>query len=251
MRYQESFEVYSSMIDMNGQIRPSDLIRFMQETADHQMRDEGPSYVEFFEMGQAFIITRMLVKIHKQLVEYDRVKGSTWSAGAKGATFYRNYLLEKDGELAAEAYSEWTVVNHRTGKLCRTSEVDISNFSKDELREPILPKRFRYPKDLEWKEMETHCVRYSECDMNRHMNNAVYLNLLWDLIPEVWDKEVTSINIRYMHEAAEGADITIRMTEIDPAFAGDPDAEEVYGFHTEVDGQTNVECLFGVRGVNR
>ena len=247
MKYQEKFEVASSMIDRNGHIRPSDLIRFMQETADHQMRDEKPSYVELFEQGQAFIITRMLVKVHAQLLEYDHVLGSTWSAGCKGATFYRNYLLERGEELCAEAYSEWTVVNHKTGKLCRASEVDISSYSKDELRAPVLPKRFRFPKDLPWEEVEVHRVRYSECDMNRHMNNAVYLNLLWDHIPEIWDKEVTSLNIRYMHEAAEGTAITIRMTQIDSEFSGDPDAEEVFGFLTEVEGQTNVECMIGVR----
>ena len=247
MRFQEHFETASCMVDKNDNIRPSDLVRFMQETADHQMRDEKPSYADLFRQGQAFIVTRMVIQIHAQLHEYDKVDGYTWSAGHKGATFYRNYLLKRGDELAAEAYSEWTVVDHRTGKLCRVSDVDISNFSKDEMIEPQLPKRFRYPKGQEFEQLDTHIVRYSECDMNRHMNNAVYFNLLWDYIPGVSEKEVTSMNIRFMHEAAEGSSMEIYRTQLDPAVAGDAAAEEVYGFRTSVDGKTNVECVFGVR----
>lgn len=247
MKYHENYEVTCHVVDENNHIRPSDVIRYMQETANHQMRDRKPSYYDFFYEGKAFIVTRMSVQIYKQLEQYDKIDVNTWRCEAKAATFPRCYEILRDGELIAESYSEWAVPNRITGKLSRKEEVDISTYEKDEVLDLELPKRFRFPKDTPFEKVAVHHVTYSDCDMNRHMNNANYSDILWDLIPEVWNKEVTSMNIRFMKEAAYGSDIEIWMAKMDPAFGNDPVAEEMYGFITKVDGKTNVEYLMGLR----
>ena len=249
MKFEERYEVTSHAVDRNDHIRPTSLVRYMQETADHQMRDEKPSYSELFYEGKALILTRMSVQIDRQLHEYDKIRAHTWCAGSKATTLLRCYDIIRDGEAAARAYSEWGIVDHRNGTLRRADEIDMSNYSTDEPLKLDLPRRFRFPKDLEFRDMGVHRVRYSECDMNRHMNNANYLNLLWDLIPDIWDWQVTSLNTRFMKEAKMGAEIRLSMTEIDPALTGDPAAEKAYAFRTTVDGKTNVENMMGLAPV--
>ena len=53
-----------------------------------------------------------------------------------------------------------------------------------------------------------------------------------------------------MKEAPLGSDLKITMTAADPEMGKDPRAEELFAFRTEINGQTNIEALLGVRKTN-
>lgn len=251
MKFHDQFEVSCLDVDENDHIRPTGLLRYLQDTADHQMRDRKPSYAEFFAEGKAFIVTRMSIEIFAQLHQYDKIDTYTWACDAKMATFPRCYEVYRGEELVAKVYSEWAVVNHETGHLYRASEIDISGYERDEALSMESPKRYRFPKTLSFQHVGDRHVYYSDCDMNRHMNNGNYFNLLWERIPDVMNQEVTSMNIRFQHEAGLDSDISIGMAKLEENLVSDSRAEELYAFRTMVDGKTNVECIFGVRSVNR
>ena len=63
-------------------------------------------------------------------------------------------------------------------------------------------------------------------------------------------KQVTSLNVRFIHEAPLGGNIQITMAEAEQKMAGDPRAEEVWAFKTAVSEGTNVECLIGVKEID-
>ena len=73
--------------------------------------------------------------------------------------------------------------------------------------------------------------------------------MLWGLIPEIQEKEVTSINLRYQKEAPLGGEISIYMAKLPAPVPEDADAEETYCFYTEVEAGTNVEAMIGVRRI--
>lgn len=249
MKYTANFNVTCHDVDTNNNIKPTSLIRRMNEAGDYQMRDRKPSYKDMFMMGQAFIITRMNVKIYNKIRQYDSLKVDTWVCPGKVVTFPRCHQVFANGILAAEAYSEWAVVNRNNGKLCKKNEVPMENFDMDEELNIAIPKRFRYEKDIAWNKVGERQVYYSDCDMNMHMNNANYLNIIWNFIPNVERKQLTSINIRFMKEAALNDTMEIFVTKLDRAFAKDEDAEEVYGFMTKVNNKSNVECVMGVKTI--
>ena len=45
MKYSEEYTVKSNEADIHNALRPTQLIQYMQETADHQMRDQDIDYV--------------------------------------------------------------------------------------------------------------------------------------------------------------------------------------------------------------
>ena len=248
--YCADFEIGCHDTDENNNVRPTELVRLLQETANRQMRDRRPSYVEFFNMGKAFVITKLSVEIFDQLHQFDKVQVRTWTCPGKAATFPRSYQIWRGEELVVRAHSEWAVPDRFTGKLSKTTEIDISGYERDEALTLPLLKRIRFPKDMVFHPVDKHQVRYSECDMNRHMNNTNYFNLLWDRIPEVMRKQVTSLNVRFIHEAPLGGNIQITMAEAEQKMAGDPRAEEVWACKTAVSEGTNVECLIGVKEID-
>lgn len=249
MRYQDSYTVTSHDTDYNNFIRPSLLQRYMIETADHQMRDRRPTYYELFQQGKAFILTRITIEIYGQISKYDKIDVQTWRCPEKGATFTRCFTVLKDGALMAKGYSVWAIANHETGKLCKASEVDLSNYEIEEAHEMNLPDRFRLPKDVELAHVGDKTVFRGETDINRHMNNTYYPDMLWNFIPGIEDKTVTSVSLRYMKEAPLGGDIRIYMGKLPEPVSEDRSADETWCFRTEVAEGTNVEALISVKNV--
>lgn len=248
MYYTEHYAVSSHDVDVNNNIRPSIVLRFMQETANHQMRDGHPSYQELFFSGQSFVVSRVSIEILKQLHQYDEIESRCWTCEGKAATFRRCYQLFREGELCAQAYSEWALTDIRKGGLIRTTDIDFSSYPKDAILDLPLPKRFRLPKTLELQKMGEDRVRYSDVDMNGHMNNTYYPDVLWNCIPNIEEKCVTSLNVHFVHEARLGTPMEIYGSKADRQLANDRRAEEVYAMQSRMHGgEKNVEALFGLR----
>lgn len=219
--YEEHFEVMSHDVDANNNAKPSVLVRFFQETANHHMRDRRPTYYELFEQGKSYILIRMKCRMNSPLHPYDKIKVSTWTSEGKGATFKRNYLMtgegDREGEEIGRAYSEWAVVDWRTGTILKIDDVDYSNYEVDEEIDIDLPTKFHFPKEMEFVKCGAKEILYTDCDMNLHMNNTRYQDTLWSYVPDVSKKVMTGFTMRFMKEGALGKTLEIFRGEPVPA----------------------------------
>ena len=96
----------------------------------------------------------------------------------------------------------------------RSSDIDISNYEEDEPINLDLPSRFRLPANLDYKKVGEKSIFYSDVDMNLHMNNTNYPDMLVNYIPDMIKKEVTSVNLRFMTEARLGEKLSIYLSLI-------------------------------------
>ena len=249
--YVEHFELMSHDVDANNNARPSIISRLMQETANHHMRDRKPTYYDLFFRGQSFIATRIAFEVIQQIHPYDKLDVHTWTSGGKGATFIRNHEIHRNGEVVVRSYSEWAMADRNTGKLCRTNEIDFSNYEKDEPLTLKVPVKFHFPKDIEFEECGFWQVNYCDCDMNLHVNNTNYQDMIWNFVPEVANRKLTSFSIRFMAEAPYDSVIKIYRAKLNEAIDDGCGGEESYYFKTEVNGRTNIEALVSCAAAQR
>lgn len=247
MRYTKKFYVSTHDVDINNHIKPSSLQRFMMEAAMNQMMDRKPAYGELFKRNQAFILTRVTIEIFKQIEQFTEIEVQTWNCPAKGVTFIRCFEVYHGDILMARAQTVWGVADPKTGKLWKSAEIDISNYESEEELSMVLPTRFRFPKDLIFESVGTKKVHYGEVDMNMHMNNTYYCDVLWNYIPEILSKEVTSICLRYHAEAPLGGTLNISMSKLSEPLTQDAKAEETFCFKTIVGDQLNLEAMISVK----
>lgn len=269
-------------VDVNNNIKPTELIKCIQEAANGQMNARKPSYFELFWDRKSFIITRFSMEIYEQIHQFDEIETRTWTAGTRGATFFRGYEVVRNGRCVARASGDWAVVDTEDGHIYKTKEIDLSNYESGDKPVLSIDEKLRLPKGLKMEGCGTHHVMLSECDMNMHMNNTQYANMLWNQIDGVIGKEITSFSIRFRTEAKCGSDIMImrgvpsdsdHIASADRAHGaakdgqnGDPDqnpyglilpkygdraADELAVFRTETGGSVNVEAVFGLRKINR
>ena len=225
----------SEVLDTNSNdiVRPGALLRFMQESANHNMRACKPTYEELFAQGMAFILSRISVRLYEPIHAYESLTVTTWPSHSKGVTFPRSYRILKGDKVVAEGSSLWALVDVKNKKLLKNGDIDMSSYSFDE---PIdLPIRFRITPDTVMNEIGSHTVRYSEIDCNRHMNNTNYPDMICNFIPDIENKYVSEFIISFSSEAPYMSELSVSMGESN-------DEDGVYYFRTVTEGKTNIEA---------
>lgn len=233
MKWTENFRVNSHDCDAAGLVRASLVLRYMQETANLQLKNLGPTYEELREMGAAFILSRINMSIYHPLRAYEDITVSSWGCESRGVSFNRCYQIRRGDELIAEAASVWGLVGIHEHKLYRVGEIELG-FGLDEPLELDAPKRVHIPRDLSLSLVGERPIVYSDIDGNGHMNNTNYPDMLCDFIPGMNGKRVISMSISFANEARLGDTLKVYMTESDGQ----------YFFRTQTgDGSTNVEAI--------
>lgn len=240
MYYSENFEISAHDTDPNGLVRPSVILRYLQESANHQMRDQLPSYRDLFERGLSFILSRIQIEKYSELHDYDKITVQTWGADtSRRVRCVRCYRMLRGEEVIAEATGLWAIVDIKTKKLVNVEDVDLSNYSRGEQLPNISTKYF--PPKGELAKVGVHTIGYSEIDCNMHMNNTNYPDMLVNYLPEVEKSTVCSMSLSFFSEAPYRECIEILRTEpIDNA-----DGTKTCWFRTlKSDAAVNMEARF-------
>ena len=233
MKWTENFRVNSHDCDENGRVRPSLILRYMQEAANLQLRTLGPTREELVSEDRAFILSRINISIYGELHAYEDITVRSWACESHGATFNRCYDIRRGDELIAEAASVWGLIGISDRRIYRVDDISLG-FDTDEPLELDAPKRLRIPKELNLALVGERTVVYSDIDANRHMNNTNYPDMLCCYIPDVQNKKVLSVSINFAAEAKQDEQLKIYMAETDGS----------YYFRTvRSDGATNTEAV--------
>lgn len=211
MKYQDSFTITSHQVDPLNRLRPYMIMQLLQETADHQMRDRKPTYSQLYADGKSFIVSRFILEIYEDVPMYENVKVNTWYTPSrrKSITLNRSYELLWNDRIVAKAKGIWAIIDIESKKLLPPSSIDFSNYDKDDEAVLQLPERVKIPSNLQWEEVGTKKILYSDCDINLHFNNTYYGRLVTDFIPEPFKNRVRGLNIYFKKEAPMGSQISI------------------------------------------
>ena len=209
MKYTHRFQVKWHDTDANREVRPSQVLMYMQETANLQLRHHGISLDDLRDRhGLGFLLSRISVRIYEPLYAFDEIDVQTWICDSRGFSFNRCFCILQDGRVAAEAFSVWALMNLCERRLVRVEEFDYG-FAGDEALQLDLPRRVHFPSALTVEEAGERTIRYCDVDYNGHMNNTKYPDMLCDFVPDIFSKRVLGFTLSYVHEASFGHTLRI------------------------------------------
>lgn len=209
MKWTENFHVSPHDTDLNGIARPSPVLRYMQETANLQLYHLGPSNEYLREQGMAFILARMGMRMFAPLHPYEKITVQSWACDSRLSSFYRCGSISRGDEPIAELMTVWALIDIQNKRIYRTSEITM-NFETDEMLGSDLLPRIQIPQAP--VNIYERTVGYSDVDLNRHMNNTNYPDMLCDYIGDMDGKRVTAISVNFKGEALLGEKFTIHMS---------------------------------------
>ncbi|GHU37939.1 hypothetical protein FACS1894105_10960 [Clostridia bacterium] len=236
MKYTEQRTVGYYDCDFSGTLSPRRYAAFMHEVAYNACKKLGPSPDKMRERTIAFFLSGINFKFYASVREDDILDITTWANPAKGAFWPRNYSVSRCNELIAEAASIWTIVNTETRVITRPDALtgidlplcgDTLSFTAN--------RKLPIPESAET--IGEHTINLAEIDTNGHMNNSVYLDLIYAHLPvsELKPFRINAIDLAYSGEAKLGETITInRAVESDCVYISSKRADNKPCFESKV-----------------
>ena len=211
MKHIEHYQIKWHDTDANRRVQPSRLLAYMQETANLHLRKSGMSLDALRdEKGMAFLLSRIAMRCYLPLYEYDQIRVETWICESRGLSFHRCFRILRNGEVVAEAFSIWALMDLGEKKLLPSTAFPY----EIEPDQPLeLSARVRLPATDLMELAGTRKIVYSDIDYNGHMNNTHYPNMLCDFTKGIRNKRVVGITLSFLHEATYGHTLNVYRAE--------------------------------------
>lgn len=240
--YKHTTIIDSRDVDGRGQCRASALLGHMQEAATQAAEHGGFGREVIMGRHNGFwMLTRMWYQVKRPLRWGEELTVHTWHRGAKGAVSYRDYDLYVGDELVGEGVSAWVLADVNTHRLIRlTSVTEMAETHGGDLRKEKTLNKLKAPESLQT--LEQRIMRYSDTDINGHVNNTRYADFACDALrmdklpPEQFLSEV---QIGYLAECRPGEKLDI--------LSGEYEDGRTYICGSDEDGKPRFEAamLFG------
>ena len=200
--YQLSFDVTDLHVDRFGRLKSSSILYFVQEAAGKHWQ-----YIENKtgqHCGLYWVIIRHRVQVTRLPRKGETVHLETWPMPTTRVAYPRSVVAyDEQGNELFRSISLWVLMDPETRAMVLPgkSGVTVSGI----LRGNELPSPASLAPATLSAEVE-RTVRFTDLDVNGHMNNARYLDHLADLLPGSFHENhvIRDMTLGYLAEAREG-----------------------------------------------
>ncbi len=213
--YEHAFDPDFGDFDEQGRLKLSSLLHQLSEAAGMACADLGYDRAWMMENNHVYLLSAYRITFsnvcHYGDVHTLQIK--TWEEGSKGASVIRNFAVcdDNDRQLALVC-STWLLVDPQSHRILRPSDFKgkVPRVQPQAYR-PLLPEKLHAEAV---KERLFRKVRYSDLDMNRHIYNARYADIIYDALPACCrQKQLKEFQIQYKKEAKFGDRLSIGVSE--------------------------------------
>ena len=210
--YEREYRVDSRETDPWYNCRPSGVLGFLQEAATAAACALHASRDEMLDKYNAFwMLARLWYRLDEPLKWGERLRIRTWHRGGRGASSYRDFDLFVNDAPVGEAVSLWVLANAQTHKLVRMAGIEeFQGTDGGALCKTRLLNKVRMPPDMTCA--GTRSFRYSDLDVNGHVNNVRYADIVCDALHLARmgaERFVSSLQVGYQAECRVGETVDL------------------------------------------
>ena len=196
-------QIRSYEVDCHHRLSVLSIFNFMQEAASRHAEALGVSIQHLLSENYTWLLSRLKIKIASYPKWKDQIRISTWPSGAQRLFALRDFeLQDKNNQAIAAAVSAWLVLDVEKRRPVRIGPF-VERLKPLE-GDHILPDTLDKLPGLEFRSHEKKfVVRYTDLDINQHVNNASFVEWLVESIPvRVFNTSVLAeLEINFLAEA--------------------------------------------------
>jgi len=188
--WKQTFNLSVFHVDHRGLANFYSYFNLMQEAAMQHAHHNQFGLDKMRSENKIWVVTRFELQLSDQLQNSmswgEDIEIETWSRGMIGPTAHREFSLYKvkDGyekELIGKACSVWVPIDlhHRT--VTSINPDDLSQVSIKDKTHEIKPRKIEYD-EKHFITINRVVPKPSDIDLNQHVNNAKYVQWLYDSI---------------------------------------------------------------------
>ncbi len=204
--YIQTFHLHSYEVDQTGTARPDILLCYMFDSAWGHTKDTQFSYSELNEEGHLWVLSRFLAVFHKMPQWEDEITVETWGKGTDRLFGLRDFVVySKSREKLLSATSAWLIIDRKTLRVQRIDSLK-RNFPAQSDRSELDVKLGKIEGQSVPRTGLEYVVRYSDLDVNRHVNSSKYMQWILDSFPVEFSEKrsLDRFEINFLTEAMLG-----------------------------------------------
>lgn len=178
--------------------------------AENHAKARGFGMMDLNGRHYTWVLSRLTIEMQSMPTAYHNVNVSTWIENIYRLFTNRNFAIkDEDGTVYGYARSIWAMIDYETRQPMQLEQIEGEQFQAYLLPEEPCPiaaqGRVRALTDADY--VKSHHAKYSDIDMNSHVNSIKYIEHIMDLfsIDDFKDgRNLHRLEISYMAESRYG-----------------------------------------------
>ena len=215
--YSLNYKVTTSTCDSEGKLKLFSALQMMQDCSEMWLESEPKVKDYFARENMAQLLASRQVEIMRVPSFKEKLTVTTSVYGMKPMFGFRNtFIYDADGKPCYRTWSMGAFVDKTNGKLKRVDD-DVANslLIEPQLEMNYRDRRIMLPKGGGEAFPPIQVMR-ADIDYNRHVNNANYIRMAMELLPE--DFVVRELRVEYRVAAKMGCVLTPVVFRIENGF---------------------------------
>ncbi len=207
------YRVSSYEADASGSLGIPGLFNYLQDAASAHATVLGFGKEDLERNNMFWVLSRILVHMEAIPGWEEEIIIKTWPRGLEGIFALRDFeVCGKNGEKYGAATSCWLMVNRESRRPLRPDRIlekMNGRFSENRALDRV-PGKLQGIKDISYRS-PLYTVKYSDLDVNMHVNNVHYIKWALDSYPLEYrlHNVFESAEINYLHESLPGDEIRV------------------------------------------
>jgi medium-chain acyl-[acyl-carrier-protein] hydrolase len=173
-----------SEVGVDGKTPISTVVNYFQDCSTKQSESLGQGIEVLSKRNKGWFLTAWQININRLPEFGEEIIVGTWPHSFKGFYGERNFVIyDENHKTLVEANTLWALINLETGHPTKITQEDQGGY---ELEPPLemkyLPRKIDMPADYEI--LEEFKVKKYNLDTNNHVNNAQYIQMAEEYIPD-------------------------------------------------------------------
>jgi acyl-ACP thioesterase len=207
-QYSLPFRVGSFQVLPDGNISLTSLADFLQEIA-WRHADSADFGRNLGELNLMWVLSRLDIRMQKSPKWGEEIHAFTAGRGADKLFAFREFLiLDANQEVLVSAMSSWLLLNTETKRPQRVETALPTHLFDPNQKPDWQPEKIK----IEGREIYSELlkVRYSDLDLNNHVNNTSFVLWVENVLREN-NFEATQLLINYQAECVKGDEVKLSL----------------------------------------
>ena len=203
-------------VDFTGKLTMGVLGNHLLNCAGFHASERGFGIAEINENHYTWVLSRLAIELEDMPRQYEDFAIHTWIENVYRLFTDRNFeLVNKDGKTIGYARSVWAMISMETRKpadLLTLHGESLNQYVSDRECPISKPNRVKVVQD---NSVAEYLTKYSDIDINGHVNSIKYIEHILDLFPmETFkQKSIRRFEVSYVAESYYGDMLSFYMEE--------------------------------------
>ncbi|MDO4771288.1 acyl-[acyl-carrier-protein] thioesterase [Porphyromonas sp.] len=207
------FELWPFHLDLNNDYPLAQIISRMIHVAGVHADSREFGIRDLNKNGYTWVLHRLSVKFDRRIKVGHPIDISTGILNRDGVVTQRIFIITQGGEVIATGMSHWVAIDLKSRRPTPISNVithDVCIREKPLVDFPIVPRKLIEGDEIFTKAID-HIVRYSDLDLNKHVNTSVWVSVAMNSLDldRFTNHYVAQADLHFVNEAFWGDTLEI------------------------------------------